>query len=663
MMPRWMLVFLLCPAAASAQPMDVLKVDRWLLSFHFSAHGTYSTPTNQVTEDIDADGTATLDRVTNKQFEGPPTTSVHYQYDGRLELGPTCAITVTIDDRGMVEKRINANLVLFPQGFQIDLGTDDVEVMRTQQSCAPPEPMVRLARRDWGVVITDFFPYPTSGASLSGTYHKTGLIHPDVTSNDGMAMTNITVTFQLTPLSTEELEVLLDDTETTFENWRPTLEADRRPGPSLPVRAKLVGPRGTTPTARIRHVRWSLAKTSREPGVAMNMPIDAQDTAPDLKLSPGLGRPGTPSEEDQVLERDTIPVLEDTIEIVPYDWGGWSKVELEVTLDDGRKIKAKTKSDQSEGLRIPKRLETSYIADAWKRAAHAEGLADASDSDAEPSGDGTPGDGLTLYQEYRGFYVQGAHVDGSPQKKELFVAELEHAGAGISMFEMGTGILAHTIKGNEMTSLRVVNGNKKDGPGSTVQHGVKMQMGGFANPKPGLAGEAVGGPGTPKAVDYIALALDLFARAVPNQLRTVAHELSHAVNVYHHGDTDEIVRWEQQADGSIEEKGAANLLIGLETEDHHEVTLTATSALAVIGAVGGESSGDDTCWMRYIWATAYVSKADPTIRYTQYTEAPGFTLCTANTGTGVNSASRTPQSRYGDATRGNCSAQIRVRDP
>jgi hypothetical protein len=246
--------------------------------------------------------------------------------------------------------------------------------------------------------------------------------------------------------------------------------------------------------------------------------------------------------------------------------------------------------------------------------------------------------------------------------KELFVAALEEVSDGISLFEFGTGILVHSILPEEMTSGRVVNGNKKQGPGSTVQHGVKMQKDGFEDPKPGLAGEAAGGPGTPKDIRQISIASDLFARPTRYQARTVAHELSHAVNVLHHGEGDELVRWEARPDGSIEEIGAPPLLIALETEAHVAITLTGTSTLEVIGKEGGQSSGDESCWMRYIWASAYPSKMDPTIRYTKFSEEPGNTLCSAKAGTGVNRAARSPQSRYGDATRGDCSAQLRVRD-
>ncbi|MFO0722912.1 MAG: hypothetical protein U1E65_03945 [Myxococcota bacterium] len=669
MIRRSLLLLLLCPGPALAQSQEILKVERWVLSFHYTAQGTYSTPTSEVSETISADGTAILERTTSTEFQGPPMTSVHYVYNGRLDLAPNCTMRINIDDQGQVTPATKAYLKMFPDHFQIGLGTSDVEVERTMTSCAPPEPQISQVNRGWATVITDSFSYPSTGTTLSGTVHKRGLIQPDVTSSDGMAMTDIDVSFQITPLSAESLEVLIDDTETSFVNWRPTLGANQRPGSPLPLRAKLVGPRGATPPQRIVRTTWKLEETSHEPGVAMNMPIGASDSDPDLRLSPGLGRPGTLSMNDQVLERNIAPSLEDRIEVVPQDWGGWSTVHLEVVLDNGDKLTATAKSDKSAGLRIPKRPASSKIADAWKAAARASGLADDSDSDATPTGDGSAGDGLSLYQEYRGFYVRGAHVDGTPDTKELFVAALPEAMDGLALFELGTNIIVHAIQPGEMTAARVVNGNKDQGPGSTVQHGLKMQKDGFENPVLGLAGETVstgtGGLRSPGAIDHIAIGSTTLAREAQYSARTIAHELSHAVGVVHHGPdgSDQRVRWDLQADGSIEEIGATMVVIDLETEAHTVSMLTGPSELAVVGVPGGQSSGDEDCWMRYIWATAYPSNMDPTIRYTRYSEAPGSALCSSKAGTGVNAPGHLPQSRYGDATRGNCSAQLRVRDP
>ena len=86
--------------------------------------------------------------------------------------------------------------------------------------------------------------------------------------------------------------------------------------------------------------------------------------------------------------------------------------------------------------RIDEEANGNGIWDGWEF----EGPA-MDDNDAEPIGDGTPGDGLTRYEEYRGLLVLGEANDGNgaqvlhyirlnPMRKEIFVSVsvIPHAG-------------------------------------------------------------------------------------------------------------------------------------------------------------------------------------------------------------------------------------------
>jgi len=44
-------------------------------------------------------------------------------------------------------------------------------------------------------------------------------------------------------------------------------------------------------------------------------------------------------------------------------------------------------------------------------------LADVTDNESDPVADGHPGDGFSLYEEYRGFIIGGQHVEVDPKKK------------------------------------------------------------------------------------------------------------------------------------------------------------------------------------------------------------------------------------------------------
>ena len=68
--------------------------------------------------------------------------------------------------------------------------------------------------------------------------------------------------------------------------------------------------------------------------------------------------------------------------------------------------------------------------------------------------------------------------------------------------------------------------------------------------------------------------------------------------------------------------------------------------------------------MRYYFAKFYESKKAPAFGNKQYylvdpgTEPIGMAICHDKLGTGVNAAGHTPQSRYGDATNGDCFSHI-----
>ena len=97
-------------------------------------------------------------------------------------------------------------------------------------------------------------------------------------------------------------------------------------------------------------------------------------------------------------------------------------------MSDGSKLVGHLEGDTAqEDIRLPLRSEQSLIADVWKQNHGVAGMADINDNESDPAGDGHPGDGLSLYEEYRGFIIDGQHVEGNPNKKDYFI--LNRAGA------------------------------------------------------------------------------------------------------------------------------------------------------------------------------------------------------------------------------------------
>jgi hypothetical protein len=188
--------------------------------------------------------------------------------------------------------------------------------------------------------------------------------------------------------------------------------------------------------------------------------------------------------------------------------------------------------------------------------------------------------------------------------------------------------------------------------------------------KPGVIGKAFGdGPGVPKKtyiikIDYDKIAehqkgWEDFARTssppfkMPYTLeekvaQTVAHELSHGVSVFHHGesvdctpnDPSDSTRYVMGGDGTLIKKQLADLD-------------------GIIGGKGNQESGDLSCFMVYNpfcdWACSKLS--DSIIIYYVSPFALGKTLCKSNAGTGINA---TPN-YFGDAVKGNCLSQIKLK--
>jgi hypothetical protein len=160
---------------------------------------------------------------------------------------------------------------------------------------------------------------------------------------------------------------------------------------------------------------------------------------------------------------------------------------------------------------------------------------------------------------------------------------------------------------------------------------------------------------------------------------TIAHELLHSVNVFHHGEGDETVKWYLDATSITESGGrggSASITILSESGEEVDWTTIFTDAVTIevnLGIPHGQHSGEWDCLMRYDCSVGYASLATPGVRYYTRDEPVGSALCGTIIGTGINVAGRSPESRYSNAAaagvvpgvemqRGMCRKQIRVND-
>ncbi|WP_223644099.1 hypothetical protein [Corallococcus sp. EGB] len=537
--------------------------------------------------------------------------------------------------------------------------------------------------------------------------------------------------FQLSPMDLNEVKLLIEPPD-NYAEWRPSApsvdEADEMldappldgvavafsSGPpqslsqdassdiinSLEVTARLLGPEAL----QAKNIVFRL-KSSTVPGVSSNWPlVGGQYNERDLELRPtqetALDITDATSGGETLQEGRTPDSLYDsaTVYVDSFDWGAYGEMTVDATLPDGRIIHGVVTSAPNESaLRIPKRKSDSFIADSWKQQYQVENLEDTDDNEDIPLGDGNRGDGLTLYEEYRGFQEKGKHTSGNPKAKDYFLsvdmALKDIADPGITLFASTTNLRVHQLddgefpptegRGDFKLDHRVINFNRApDGRHLVDQHLVVLRP---------PSDEDVDTPtgqsmtfrknssanGTPKDHSVVELSRKTLDSDTLEIASVVAHELGHTVNIYHHGDAavseEFIVRaydafiQAKDAKGKVEpiritELYDADTFVELvPSPDYRQagrfdkVTFSPTS--------GNQYSGFEDCYMRYTGATLVREGTDTATSvkrlWIRNREQPGKQLCSRKTGVTFNAGAR---SRHGSASRGDCMHQILVND-
>jgi hypothetical protein len=585
------------------------------------------------------------------------------------------------------------------------------------------------------------------------------------------------VDWTITPVQNFDVQVAIP----SYPSWRPTggvSETDTGTGPegladTLLIQARVVDKTTQQPVgAAMDKATFTLTEVSREPGVALNWPPQglaksAPDMSFDAQQNPKIFG-YTPNSDGTSLVFD--PTVTGTRAsgtgalLSPHDWGGWATLNVTITVGGVdypghfQPPPPLVANDQTDIL-LPARQANSHIADSWKNGHRVPlDMPDGDDSENKPMGDGQPGDGLTLYEEYRGFYMgcsqpnsgppqpegtPGAlcqHVEGDPQTKDLFIVELIPADPGIELLKAASGLKVHyrgltldEVARNDPAhpeNYRVINFNHSQGAHEVDQHAIVVQWGDTAGLSKAFNFTARGFncgngapecPALPKDIDHIAIDPTFRNHAEKGSVQrdfflsytsTVAHEIAHSLDVYHHGGVvDHFEFW------TLDPKTGAtysqtlspqNAVTGVSTQilvlaedqdpsspaaakfDVSSLKLDQTlpdnpldlsgnplpgrsmyvgNIVCSIGTfkMNGELSGDQDSFMRYDQAQAYIPNGFPAVRFwTGVDETPGSGLTDHPAGTGVNDPNRKPRPRYGDADttlqRGNDRSQLDVND-
>ena len=471
--------------------------------------------------------------------------------------------------------------------------------------------------------------------------------------------------------------------ETPYAEWLPRGAATAEiPGGRLKVRARLQARDGRPVKARVKQFRFELRDTSREPGVAMNWPplklsgpLASEQVPPDPEFDLRFdGRTGAIDAKKQVqrVPPSNGPHGEPSAEagIECFDFGAWADLVVVAELADGREITGHLeKEPEKVVIPLPKRTGGSHIADAWKERGKVQvHVGDEADDEREPAGEpGFDGDGLTLYEEYRGFMVKGEHKRTDPGKKTLFVHSTEaHLTAGIDLFRAASGLEVYEVKETELykdpkiapsprcdidrtLNPYVINFNKG------VHHQVDQHALWVTKVRlDGAAGQSCIGP--PKFVPRVEIQKHPGPEGAFMEPHIVAHELGHAVGMPHHGRGD--YNCEENADC----KTTYGVIgIGLVAVQHGQHSGCDQGLMRYIHArfieriEGGKKQFPLYCWGPDLWC-----RETETLRQTLF--------CRSDKGTGVNAPDPKAKNpifpKAGDATPGcgNSLGYIRISD-
>jgi hypothetical protein len=567
------------------------------------------------------------------------------------------------------------------------------------------------------------------------------------TQVSGSSEQTITTTVHASFMPHSKFKAFIEPTEgwASYKKWLPEgniIDEMREPGSTTSFYIRIVDT--DHPDKKInpgvKEIVYELKDVSHIPGICMNHPYKDQDTKADISLY-DITAVGSAAKNTELSTLKVKDIAMGAV-IQSFDFGGYAKLTAKVTLTTGEVLTAESSDDHKAYVNIPYRKDDSFVATYWKEQNKAGNSTDDEDKDESPLGVGEkyPGDGYTLFEEYRGFREDLKHIRTNPVQKDLMILNLvdkkARAQNGINLFAGATGIITHSKFREEefgrdqaepglndsaahygakgIDHDKVLNFNFEPSLHLVDQHGLLMlssprDLGfAFALPKPGRFPAPPGGcyflvithDFDPSAEGYSTTRGNLDsagkistnpngkAKIITDEYAvTVAHEMLHYCHVDHHGETDD-KKITVLSDGTSvkAKKGNTEFPITLRWNDKAGTEIKPLDGnfwnrhigglvLSSVGVVGGQHSGVEDCIMRYDVAQAFYSKDKKTIYLLidpntkdlpagqhLYHELTGINLCDKKEGTGVNASDAVPRSRYGDASSGNCKAQVCISD-
>ena len=314
------------------------------------------------------------------------------------------------------------------------------------------------------------------------------------------------------------------------------------------------------------HVDFSLSNVTDWEGYCMN-DGNQSDLDKDLKLNLIDQKKNTPltwSGGGQTISASWTGAAPGLfiLKVKSYDYGAYGDLTATLHKQDA----SASQEPPSDTVSIPRDDNNNRISDGWRKDG-SENYDASADDETGPTGNNYPGDGLSVFEEYRGFRVSSEYVSTDPvDTKDLFVYTACDDGIGYaSNLPTSTGQVfkVHPILEHEMGTgkLPIIGKDRRidykgaDVPGgkTTKQKALRVRK---DNTKieSGSQGTTLGetdGEGPPHAVGDITIYYRAISEAVYDTTRsssqatrianrrelakkTIAHEIGHGINVKHH---------------------------------------------------------------------------------------------------------------------------------
>ena len=416
----------------------------------------------------------------------------------------------------------------------------------------------------------------------------------------GYGEATYTVSWNL-QIGKQKAKVVLEPAD-DYDKWMPQLPMGA--GNMVKIKARIEEPAGLQ-----GKFEFKLEDVSKEPGVCMNYPFENAKDDPDLKIMPSGS--GIIVENEGQTARTDSDVNEAIVLVQVFDWAAYGKLSATAKLVIGGEeieVQATAKGTGEPYVTIPKDDNSNSIADAWEKESGVYPCAGDADEDDTPEGK-CKGDGLSAYEEYRGFFVQGFHKRLNPKKKDLFVYDPDTL-VQQSNLASATQLEVHypTDKESRCTGSanKVVNFNT-DRYHIIDQHclWVKKEMHGTADPFNWGACEGGAEIGPPRTADkYVLVFADQIREDIANVFRKNKPEITNQLG--QKGIRPDSAWLDGQVQGAISMVTTHESCHGLGISHHYKslrLTLPKGQDIeeAIMSGNISPSTGQMSCVMRYIW--------------------------------------------------------------